>query len=154
MRATDVITSATRNAFHPKLRTTLTVLSLFVGAFTLTLTTALGAGVLAQVGAPEALAAALAFPGWMPLTIMVAIARTAADIPYASATLVPPSNMVAALGSVGAVAAVEWRRRLPRTAIRRSPSPEPTTTAGRKRAAHARPTGWRRPTRLALIALA
>jgi putative ABC transport system permease protein len=45
MRAADVITSATRNAFRSKLRTTLTVLSLFVGAFTLTLTTALGAGV-------------------------------------------------------------------------------------------------------------
>ncbi|WP_430646921.1 ABC transporter permease [Agromyces sp. GXS1127] len=45
MRTADVITNATRNAFRSKLRTTLTVLSLFVGAFTLTLTTALGAGV-------------------------------------------------------------------------------------------------------------
>jgi putative ABC transport system permease protein len=45
MRTTDVIATATRNAFRSKLRTTLTVLSLFVGAFTLTLTTALGAGV-------------------------------------------------------------------------------------------------------------
>ena len=45
MRTSDVIRSATRNAFRSKLRTTLTVLSLFVGAFTLTLTTALGAGV-------------------------------------------------------------------------------------------------------------
>lgn len=45
MRTADVIRSATRNAFRSKLRTTLTVLSLFVGAFTLTLTTALGAGV-------------------------------------------------------------------------------------------------------------
>jgi len=45
MRAADVVRSATRNAFRSKLRTTLTVLSLFVGAFTLTLTTALGAGV-------------------------------------------------------------------------------------------------------------
>ncbi|GAA1062346.1 ABC transporter permease [Agromyces bracchium] len=45
MRTTDVVTNATRNAFRSKLRTTLTVLSLFVGAFTLTLTTALGAGV-------------------------------------------------------------------------------------------------------------
>ncbi|WP_401000287.1 ABC transporter permease [Agromyces sp. GXQ0307] len=45
MRTSDVITNATRNAFRSKLRTTLTVLSLFVGAFTLTLTTALGAGV-------------------------------------------------------------------------------------------------------------
>lgn len=45
MRTTDIVRSATRNAFRSKLRTTLTVLSLFVGAFTLTLTTALGAGV-------------------------------------------------------------------------------------------------------------
>ena len=45
MRVRDVLRSATRNAFRSRLRTTLTVLSLFVGAFTLTLTTALGAGV-------------------------------------------------------------------------------------------------------------
>lgn len=45
MRAADVVTTATRNAFRSRLRTTLTALSLFVGAFTLTLTTALGAGV-------------------------------------------------------------------------------------------------------------
>jgi putative ABC transport system permease protein len=45
VRTTDLVRSATRNAFRSRLRTTLTVLSLFVGAFTLTLTTALGAGV-------------------------------------------------------------------------------------------------------------
>ena len=45
MRTADIVRSATRNAFRSRLRTTLTVLSLFVGAFTLTLTTALGAGV-------------------------------------------------------------------------------------------------------------
>lgn len=45
MKTADVVRNATRNAFRSKLRTTLTVLSLFVGAFTLTLTTALGAGV-------------------------------------------------------------------------------------------------------------
>ena len=45
MKTSDLVASATRNAFRSKLRTTLTVLSLFVGAFTLTLTTALGAGV-------------------------------------------------------------------------------------------------------------
>ena len=85
---------------------------------------ALGAGVLADVGAPEALAAILAFPGWVALTIMVAIARIAADVPYASATLDPPSNVVAALGSVAAVAA--WSGggggRDGRRAIRRRPS--------------------------------
>ena len=45
MSTSDVIRMAARNAFRSRLRTTLTVLSLFVGAFTLTLTTALGAGV-------------------------------------------------------------------------------------------------------------
>ncbi|MCY7412463.1 MAG: ABC transporter permease [Salinibacterium sp.] len=45
MRATDVIAKAARNTFRSKMRTTLTVLALFVGAFTLTLTTAVGAGV-------------------------------------------------------------------------------------------------------------
>ena len=116
---------------------------------------ALGAGVLAEVGAPHALAAILAFPGWVALTTMIAIARFAADVPYASATLDPPSNVVAALGSVGAVAAVEWRRRRPRRPLRHQPTPpDPMTMPGRKVAAHARPTRVARPTRLALIALA
>ena len=54
MRTADVVRSATRNAFRSRLRTTLTVLSLFVGAFTLTLTTALGAGVSDYVANPSA----------------------------------------------------------------------------------------------------
>ncbi|WP_426321756.1 ABC transporter permease [Microbacterium sp. E-13] len=45
MKIRDIFRNAARNAFRSRLRTTLTVLSLFVGAFTLTLTTALGAGV-------------------------------------------------------------------------------------------------------------
>lgn len=45
MRTTDLISKAARNTFRSKTRTTLTVLALFVGAFTLTLTTAVGAGV-------------------------------------------------------------------------------------------------------------
>lgn len=45
MSIVDLVRRAFRNAFRSRLRTTLTALSLFVGAFTLTLTTALGAGV-------------------------------------------------------------------------------------------------------------
>lgn len=45
MRTTDLVAKAARNTFRSKTRTTLTVLALFVGAFTLTLTTAVGAGV-------------------------------------------------------------------------------------------------------------
>jgi putative ABC transport system permease protein len=45
MRTGDLVRAAVTNTFRSRLRTTLTVLALFVGAFTLTLTTALGAGV-------------------------------------------------------------------------------------------------------------
>lgn len=45
MNTPDLVTTAFANTFRSKLRTTLTVLALFVGAFTLTITTALGAGV-------------------------------------------------------------------------------------------------------------
>jgi len=45
MNTIDLIRTAASNTVRSKLRTTLTVLALFIGAFTLTLTTALGAGV-------------------------------------------------------------------------------------------------------------
>jgi len=62
MRTSDLVRAAVANTFRSKLRTTLTVLALFVGAFTLTLTTALGAGVsdyvskqVASLGADDVL---------------------------------------------------------------------------------------------------
>ncbi|KFF59773.1 hypothetical protein JF66_08980 [Cryobacterium sp. MLB-32] len=51
MRAQDLVASAISNTFRSKLRTTLTVLAIFVGAFTLTLTNAVGAGVSQYVDA-------------------------------------------------------------------------------------------------------
>ncbi|MFE6968883.1 ABC transporter permease [Isoptericola sp. NPDC057653] len=45
MKTVDVVRTAFRNAFRSKLRTTLTVLAIFIGAFTLSLTNALGAGI-------------------------------------------------------------------------------------------------------------
>lgn len=45
MRAADVVTSAFRNAFRSRLRTSLTVLAIFIGAFTLSLTNGLGTGI-------------------------------------------------------------------------------------------------------------
>ncbi len=45
MKTTDLIKSSVSNTFRSKTRTTLTVLAIFIGAFTLTLTNALGAGV-------------------------------------------------------------------------------------------------------------
>jgi putative ABC transport system permease protein len=62
MKTTDIIRTAMGNTFRSRLRTTLTVLALFIGAFTLTLTTALGAGVtdyvtkqVASLGADDVL---------------------------------------------------------------------------------------------------
>lgn len=45
MRIQDVVASAVRNSFRNKLRTTLTVIAIFIGAFTLTITSAIGTGV-------------------------------------------------------------------------------------------------------------
>jgi putative ABC transport system permease protein len=49
MRAVDIVRSSLRNAFRSRLRTTLTVLAIVIGAFTLSLTNAVGAGINAFV---------------------------------------------------------------------------------------------------------
>jgi putative ABC transport system permease protein len=45
MRAVDIVRSSLRNAFRSRLRTILTVLAIVIGAFTLSLTNAVGAGI-------------------------------------------------------------------------------------------------------------
>jgi putative ABC transport system permease protein len=45
MKAVDVVATAFRNSFRSRLRTSLTVLAIFIGAFTLSLTNGLGTGV-------------------------------------------------------------------------------------------------------------
>ncbi|MFC8797676.1 ABC transporter permease [Promicromonospora sp. NPDC057138] len=45
MKVVDVVATAFRNAFRSRLRTSLTVLAIFIGAFTLSLTNGLGTGV-------------------------------------------------------------------------------------------------------------
>lgn len=55
MKSRDILATAVQNTFRSKLRTTLTVIAIFIGAFTLTTTSAIGTGVssyiAAQVGA-------------------------------------------------------------------------------------------------------
>ncbi|MEC5185149.1 putative ABC transport system permease protein [Cryobacterium sp. MP_3.1] len=60
MNAFDLIRSAVRNSLRSKTRTTLTVLSIFIGAFTLTLTSGVGTGInqyidttVASIGADD-----------------------------------------------------------------------------------------------------
>lgn len=49
MRTTDIVASAVANTFRSKTRTILTILAIFVGAFTLTLTSGLGTGINAYI---------------------------------------------------------------------------------------------------------
>lgn len=60
MKALDILTTAIGNSFRSRLRTTLTVIAIFIGAFTLTITNGLGAGIndyintqVASIGAPD-----------------------------------------------------------------------------------------------------
>ena len=60
MRTGDVIASAISNTFRSKTRTILTILAIFIGAFTLTITTGLGTGInryidetVAEIGADD-----------------------------------------------------------------------------------------------------
>ncbi|CAN5358672.1 ABC transporter permease [soil metagenome] len=60
MRAIDILTTAVGNSFRSRLRTSLTVIAIFIGAFTLTITNGLGAGInnyidsqVASIGAPD-----------------------------------------------------------------------------------------------------
>jgi competence protein ComEC len=78
---------------------------------------ALAGGAAVLAGAPEAIGAILAAPGWVVLRVLVAIVQLAAALPFASATLTPPFDTAAALATVaGLGAATWWRRRPPRAA--------------------------------------
>ena len=62
MRSVDILTTAIGNTFRSRLRTTLTVIAIFIGAFTLTITNGLGTGInnyidtqLGSIGAPDVL---------------------------------------------------------------------------------------------------
>jgi putative ABC transport system permease protein len=49
MRAIDIVRSAIRTTFRSRLRTVLTVIAIFIGAFTLTITNGLGTGINAYI---------------------------------------------------------------------------------------------------------
>src|SRR5690554_8137634 len=74
MNAIDIIRTAVGNSLRSKLRTTLTVLAIFIGAFTLTVTSAIGTGVSSyiddQIGAFGA-------------TDVLSVTKTAEDAPAA-----------------------------------------------------------------------
>jgi putative ABC transport system permease protein len=50
MRLADILRTAVSNSLRSKLRTSLTVIAIFVGAFTLTMTSAIGTGITSYIG--------------------------------------------------------------------------------------------------------
>ena len=97
---------------------------------------ALAGGVAVLAGAPPIVGAILATPGWVILRILVAVVDAAAALPFASVTLAPPLDVVAAACAGAGLLVVSWRRRWSRS-MGRSPSP----------AAQPRPTATERPNR-------
>jgi competence protein ComEC len=57
---------------------------------------ALGSGWLGLLGLPPAIVTILGLPAWALLGLMIALVRLAASLPFASVTLAPPLNVVAA----------------------------------------------------------
>ena len=112
---------------------------------------AFGGAVAVAAGLPAVVGVVLAMPGWLSLTVIVAVARISADVPFASATLDPPLNVVAAVASVGGLALLVWRRSRASSTGRSARPPIATQPAPERPAAPTRRSS--RATRLAAGAL-
>jgi putative ABC transport system permease protein len=75
MNPIDIVRTAVGNSLRSKLRTTLTVLAIFIGAFTLTITSAIGTGVSSYIDTQI---------GAFGATDVLSITKTAEDAPPAS----------------------------------------------------------------------
>jgi putative ABC transport system permease protein len=94
MKFRDIIASAVANSFRSKLRTTLTVIAIFIGAFTLTITTAIGTGVSSYINTQVA---AIGAPNVLTITKTAPTASSTSDGP----AKYDPSAAKAATGGVG-----------------------------------------------------
>ena len=110
-------------------------------------------GLLVTLGMPAGVGSALALPGWLSLTIIVAIARLAADIPFASATLLAPWNVVSAIGAAIGLVLLERRRRTRRPVARTATTSAQAPMASARAAPSRRIPRMTPATRLAVGAL-
>ena len=67
---------------------------------------ALVGGLASMAGAPALMATILGLPGWFLLSVMVGVVQAGARLPFASATLEPPWNVVAAALAAAVPAAI------------------------------------------------
>ena len=118
---------------------------------------ALLGGLAVLAGAPALVATLLGLPAWFLLSIIVGIVQAAAGLPFASATIDPPWNLVAAGVATAAVATMVLGRRLdlPSRLRRANPAnrlhrPRPTKPANTGRSAT---PGHRGPARVVAIAV-
>jgi competence protein ComEC len=132
-------------------------------------TVALLAGWIAGWGLPSAIATIGGLPAWVLLTAIVGSVRVGASVPFASVTLGPPWDVVAAVGSAVLVALIALRGPAIAKAVTawRHPRSRPSAAAKRPSAAAKRPSAAakqtpkasgasrrRRAPRLAVAALA
>ena len=126
---------------------------------------AMGAGALVLAGAPAVVGSVLAAPGWVLLRAIVAIVDTAAGLPFASVSLAPPLDLLAAATTAALIVGVSaWARRRRRCEVPRpigsslqaravaAEPPSPSGGAGRVRRppAHRVAGRWTRPAVIAL----
>ncbi len=109
---------------------------------------AMAGGALVAAGGPPVFGAVVAAPGWVILRILVTVVETAAGLPFASVTLGPPFDLLAALATSAGIVGVTWWSRRPRITGRAASPPTPAT--GATRPAHAR-SAARRATVAALL---
>ncbi len=86
-------------------------------------------------GVPSVVGAVLAAPAWVILRILVAVVEAAAGLPFASMTLGPPLDAIAAAVVVAGLVGITWWRRRPTVAS--TDQAEPTSSGtGSRSAAH------------------
>ena len=80
-------------------------------------------GVIVQLGAPAALGAILAAPGWVALRVMIGLVEVGASVPFASLSFGPIQATVLAMATCVAAVVIGWWRR------HRAPRPMVATTS-------------------------
>ncbi len=107
---------------------------------------ALAGGALVMAGLPPMVGAILAAPGWVILRVLDAIVVTAAGLPFASVTLVPPFDLgAAAVAALALVVLTRWRRVRGSVDGRASRKPTEPVGAGAARVAPTHPAPTRGP---------